>query len=202
MLDDGNDDAMRDLAARYGVGYIRRAEHTGAKAGNINHALTHDRRRRSSPSSTPTTWPTPSFLEATLGYMDDPEIAFVQTPQYYANTDDNRDRRGVVGPAGAVLRRHRPRQGRARRRLLLRHQRAVPPRGVRERRRLPDELAHRGLRALDPPPREGLELGVRAGRARARARARRTWPPTSPSSSAGPGAACRGSRARCARSSR
>ncbi len=24
VLDDGNDDAMRDLAARYGVGYIRR----------------------------------------------------------------------------------------------------------------------------------------------------------------------------------
>ena len=40
VLDDGNDDAMRDLAARYGVGYIRRDEHTGAKAGNINNALT------------------------------------------------------------------------------------------------------------------------------------------------------------------
>ena len=38
MLDDGNDDAMRDLAARYGVGYIRARAHR-AKAGNINHAL-------------------------------------------------------------------------------------------------------------------------------------------------------------------
>ena len=31
---------MEALAARYGVGYITRPEHTGAKAGNINHALT------------------------------------------------------------------------------------------------------------------------------------------------------------------
>ena len=44
VLDDGNDDDMRDLAARHGVGYIRRDEHTGAKAGNINNALDADRR--------------------------------------------------------------------------------------------------------------------------------------------------------------
>ena len=31
VLDDGNDDEMRDLAARHGVGYIRRDEHTGAR---------------------------------------------------------------------------------------------------------------------------------------------------------------------------
>jgi cellulose synthase (UDP-forming) len=32
----------------------------------------------------------PAFLEATLGYMEDPAVAFVQTPQYYANADQNR----------------------------------------------------------------------------------------------------------------
>ena len=32
----------------------------------------------------------PAFLEATLGWMEDPAIAFVQTPQYYANTDTSR----------------------------------------------------------------------------------------------------------------
>ena len=32
----------------------------------------------------------PTFLEATLGYMDDPKVAFVQTPQYYANGDSSR----------------------------------------------------------------------------------------------------------------
>ncbi|MBV8987578.1 MAG: glycosyltransferase, partial [Solirubrobacterales bacterium] len=89
VLDDGNDDAMRDLAERYGVGYIRRAEHTGAKAGNINHALT----KTSAPFIAvfdSDHVADPAFLEATLGWMEDPEIAFVQTPQYYANTEANR----------------------------------------------------------------------------------------------------------------
>ena len=89
ILDDGNDDAIRDLATRYGVGYIRRAEHKGAKAGNINHAL--------GKTSAPLLAifdcdqvPDPGFFEATLGYMEDPEIAIVQTAQYYANTDHSR----------------------------------------------------------------------------------------------------------------
>jgi cellulose synthase (UDP-forming) len=89
VLDDGNDDAMRDLAERYGVGYIRRPEHTGAKAGNINHALT----KTSAPFIAvfdSDHVADPAFLEATLGWMEDPKMAFVQTPQYYANTDENR----------------------------------------------------------------------------------------------------------------
>ena len=89
VLDDGNDDAMRDLAAGYGVGYIRRPQHTGAKAGNINHALT----KTSAPFIAvfdSDHVADPGFLEATLGWMDDSKVAFVQTPQYYANTEDNR----------------------------------------------------------------------------------------------------------------
>jgi cellulose synthase (UDP-forming) len=89
ILDDGNDPAMRDLAARYGVGYITREEHTGAKAGNINNALkvtdapfiaVFDSDHVADPA----------FLEATLGHMDDPKLAFVQTPQYYANNESGR----------------------------------------------------------------------------------------------------------------
>jgi cellulose synthase (UDP-forming) len=89
VLDDGNDDAMRDLAARHGVGYLRREQHTGAKAGNINHAL--------GLTSAPFIAvfdsdhvADPGFLEATLGHMEDPRIAFVQTPQYYANGEASR----------------------------------------------------------------------------------------------------------------
>ncbi len=88
-LDDGNDDAMRELAKRYGFGYIRRAEHTGTKAGNINDALT----KTSAPFIAvfdSDHVADPGFLEATLGWMEDPKIAFVQMPQYYANTDGNR----------------------------------------------------------------------------------------------------------------
>jgi cellulose synthase (UDP-forming) len=89
ILDDGNDPAMRDLAVRYGAGYITREQHTGAKAGNINHALT----KTSAPFIAvfdSDHVADPGFLEATLGHMEDPRIAFVQTPQYYANTENNR----------------------------------------------------------------------------------------------------------------
>jgi cellulose synthase (UDP-forming) len=89
VLDDGNDDAMRDLALRYGVGYIRRSAHTGAKAGNINHALTKTDAEFIAVFDSDHV-ADPSFLEATLGWMDDPKVAFVQTPQYYANTEHNR----------------------------------------------------------------------------------------------------------------
>ena len=89
ILDDGNDDAMRDLAQRYGVGYIRRAQHTGAKAGNINHALTKTNAPFIAVFDSDHV-ADPEFLEATLGWMEEPTIAFVQTPQYYANTEHNR----------------------------------------------------------------------------------------------------------------
>jgi len=85
---------MRDLAARYGVGYIRRDEHTGAKAGNINNALTVTDAPFIAVFDSDHVADA-SFLEATLGYMEDPAVAFVQTPQYYANAD-----RGEV-PAAA-----------------------------------------------------------------------------------------------------
>jgi cellulose synthase/poly-beta-1,6-N-acetylglucosamine synthase-like glycosyltransferase len=89
VLDDGNDPAMEQLAARYGVGYITREQHTGAKAGNINNALkvtdapfiaVFDSDHVADPA----------FLEATLGHMEDPKLAFVQTPQYYANGHTSR----------------------------------------------------------------------------------------------------------------
>ena len=169
VLDDGNDDAMRDLAARYGVGYIRRDEHTGAKAGNINNALTLTDAPFIAVFDSDHV-ADPSFLEATLGLHGGPRGRVRPDAAVLREPRPEPRRRGVLVPAGPVLRRDRQRQGRPRRRLLLRHQRAVPPRGVRERRRLPDELAHRGLRAVDLAPRGGLEVGLRAGRAVARPR--------------------------------
>jgi len=84
LLDDGNRDEMRALAARQGAGYLRRRHHTGAKAGNINHAL----RRTRSPLVVVLDCdhvPSPRFLQATLGHLAPPDVAFVQTPQCYAN---------------------------------------------------------------------------------------------------------------------
>jgi cellulose synthase (UDP-forming) len=85
LLDDGDSPQMEALAARYRATYIRRVTRTGAKAGNLNHAL----RLTSAPAVAVFDCdhvPDPAFLEATLGYLvADSRMAFVQTPQYYAN---------------------------------------------------------------------------------------------------------------------
>ncbi len=86
VLDDGASDAMAAMAARHGAGYLRREESTGAKAGNINHALL----RTGAPFVMVLDCdhvPEPHFLEATLGSFSDERMGFVQTPQYYANWD-------------------------------------------------------------------------------------------------------------------
>jgi cellulose synthase (UDP-forming) len=85
LLDDGDSPQMEALAARYRAAYVRRVTRTGAKAGNLNHAL----RLTSAPAVAVFDCdhvPDPAFLEATLGYLvADSRMAFVQTPQYYAN---------------------------------------------------------------------------------------------------------------------
>ena len=88
LLDDGADPQMRALAERHGARYVIRERHTGAKAGNINHAL--------SLTTAPYVAvfdcdhvPDRRFLEATLGHFSgDESLAFVQTPQYYANAGE------------------------------------------------------------------------------------------------------------------
>ncbi|WP_249010338.1 glycosyltransferase family 2 protein [Conexibacter sp. DBS9H8] len=85
LLDDGDDQEMADLAARHGVGYLTRPSHEHAKAGNINHALgCVDAPYVAIIDCDHVVFP--EFLEATLGHFEqDPRLAFVQTPQYYAN---------------------------------------------------------------------------------------------------------------------
>jgi cellulose synthase (UDP-forming) len=86
VLDDGDSDEMAAMAERAGAGYIRRAHHHGAKAGNINHALL----RTTAPFVVVLDCdhvPDRQFLEATLPCFTDADVAFAQTPQYYANWD-------------------------------------------------------------------------------------------------------------------
>ncbi len=86
LLDDGDSDEMAALASRHGAGYLRRSERSGAKAGNINHALD----RTEAPYVVVLDCdhvPEPHFLEATLGCFSDERVAFAQAPQYYANWD-------------------------------------------------------------------------------------------------------------------
>jgi len=89
VLDDGARPEMRALAAELGGGYITRGEEwTGkprhAKAGNVNNAL----------MATDGEFilildadqiPDPRIVRRTVGYLRDPKLAFVQTPQYFYN---------------------------------------------------------------------------------------------------------------------
>lgn len=88
ICDDGDSDEMQALAERYQVGYLRRPEHTGAKAGNLNHALT----RTDSPLVAVFDCdhvPDRRFLDYTIRHFARSDVALVQTPQYYANARQN-----------------------------------------------------------------------------------------------------------------
>jgi cellulose synthase (UDP-forming) len=93
VLDDGCREEVRRLAERHGARYLSRESNAGAKAGNINSAL----RATTAPFVAVFDCdhvPRPDFLERTLRRMDSERVAFVQTPQYYANA-----RRGGIAAA-------------------------------------------------------------------------------------------------------
>jgi cellulose synthase (UDP-forming) len=76
---------IRAMAARLGAAYYARNSNTHGKAGNLNSGLSH------TDASFVLTLDAdhialPEFLENTLGYFDDPTVAFVQTPQSFHNT--------------------------------------------------------------------------------------------------------------------
>jgi cellulose synthase (UDP-forming) len=89
ILDDGDREEMERLAARFGVRYIRRADHRGAKAGNVNHALGRTRAPFVLVLDCDHV-PYPHMLERMLPEFIDPRVAYVQSPQYYANNRVNR----------------------------------------------------------------------------------------------------------------
>ena len=88
LLDDGNRREMQHLARRHGASYVRRSVHSGAKAGNINHALAVTSGEYVAVLDCDHV-PDQRFLERTLASFTDESVAFVQTPQYYANASDN-----------------------------------------------------------------------------------------------------------------
>lgn len=86
LLDDGRRDEVRELAQRWGVRWVTRADNSHAKAGNINHAL-------------PLTdgdlvfvldadhVPMPDALDVLAPAFADPEVALVQSPHDFSNHD-------------------------------------------------------------------------------------------------------------------
>jgi cellulose synthase (UDP-forming) len=82
VLDDGDSDELRDAAERAGVGYLRREVHDHAKAGNVNAAIARTDGEFFLILDADHV-PSPDFLLRALPHMQDPGVAFVQTPQAF-----------------------------------------------------------------------------------------------------------------------
>lgn len=86
LCDDGSRPAVRKLAKRYGAEYLKREEHQHAKAGNLNNALANSAGELVVTLDADMI-PTVDFLEKTVGYFVDENLAFVQAPQAFHNQD-------------------------------------------------------------------------------------------------------------------
>jgi cellulose synthase (UDP-forming) len=87
LLDDGRREEFRRFAEAAGVGYIVRDEHSHAKAGNINHALTITHGEYIAIFDCDHI-PVRSFLQTTMGqFLADPNCAVVQTPHHFFSPD-------------------------------------------------------------------------------------------------------------------
>jgi len=84
ILDDGKSDDVRALAAELGAEYIVREGNKGAKAGNINNALTVTTGEYFVVLDADFV-PKEDFLYQTVPFFAEANVAFVQTPQAYGN---------------------------------------------------------------------------------------------------------------------
>jgi cellulose synthase (UDP-forming) len=82
VLDDGRRPVMRAVAQEEGVNYITRSSNIGFKAGNLRNAMEHTSGDFIAICDADTRL-FPTFLEHTLGYFRDHDVAWVQTPQWF-----------------------------------------------------------------------------------------------------------------------
>ncbi|MGP6174371.1 glycosyltransferase [Corynebacterium sp. A21] len=93
ILDDGSRPEMEQAALEAGIGYVTRSKDWAgkprhAKAGNLNNALFQTDGEFLLILDADQV-PDPLILHRTLGYFaDDPEVALVQTPQWFVNVDE------------------------------------------------------------------------------------------------------------------
>jgi cellulose synthase (UDP-forming) len=92
VLDDGKRPEMKRVCDEIGCGYITRGPEwenrpRHAKAGNVNNALMQTDGEFILILDADQI-PEPEILHRTLGYFEDPAVAFVQTPQYFYNVTD------------------------------------------------------------------------------------------------------------------
>ena len=84
ILDDGKSDDVHAIADELGVRYVRRPTANGAKAGNINYALTLAKGSLFAILDADFV-PRPDMLTRMVPFFHDPTVAFVQGPQVYGN---------------------------------------------------------------------------------------------------------------------
>jgi cellulose synthase (UDP-forming) len=84
ILDDGRSDEVRALATELGCHYLRRLSSNGAKAGNVNYALSIAKGDFFCIFDADFV-PKPDFLLETVPFFTNSTVAFVQTPQTYGN---------------------------------------------------------------------------------------------------------------------
>ena len=87
ILDDGDSDDVRELAKFLGCRYVRRLGSSGAKAGNVNNALSVAKAEFFVIFDADFV-AKPEFLYEMIPFMEDPNVAFVQAPQVYGNLNN------------------------------------------------------------------------------------------------------------------
>ena len=95
LLDDGDRPEVFNLARQFGVNYIARDDNRGFKAGNLRNALFRTDGEFVVICDADTRL-FPGFLENTLGYFLDPDVAWVQTPHWFYDVPDGRPWRTVL----------------------------------------------------------------------------------------------------------
>ncbi len=78
VLDDGHRSEIAALARELGVDYLSRPDNSHRKAGNLNYALAHTKGELIAVFDCDF-MPLRQFLDRTVGFFADPEVALVQT---------------------------------------------------------------------------------------------------------------------------
>jgi len=88
---------METLSKKYDVVLVRRKERTGYKAGNINNAISNNVTEEYFCIFDADQAPEPEFIEETIDFFSDPNVGFVQTPQYFVNDSTPLERAQKLG---------------------------------------------------------------------------------------------------------
>jgi cellulose synthase (UDP-forming) len=90
VLDDTRRQWLREYCEAEGARYVTRDNNRHAKAGNLNNGLAVTAAQTNAPVILVLDAdfaPRPDFLKRTVGLLSNPDVAVVQTPQFYYNPD-------------------------------------------------------------------------------------------------------------------